>query len=369
MTHFRRIPLLFLFATLATLSWAQSTAQIQGTVRDASGAAVPGAEVKATQTATGVARTTVTGTDGGYVLANLPLGPYQLEVAKEGFAKYAQTGIELAVGDSPSVDVPMKVGTLTEEVQVQANAALVETQTTGISGVMENQRILELPLNGRNPTDLIALTGAAVAPGPQFNASSRSFQGVLGGQGYSVAGGQTSGVTYVLDGAFHNNAYDNLNLPLPFPDALQEFKVETSALTASNGIHGGATVSAVTKSGTNEIHGDAFEFIRNNALNATPPFNARGADGKRLTDGLKRNQFGGTIGGPIIRNKVFYFAGYQGTTTRQRPADILAFVPTAQMLAGDFTTFASPTCNNGRQITLAAPFGTNGQPVNKVSPT
>ena len=362
------------FLSLWVASWghfacAQSTAQIQGTVRDASGAAVPGADVKATQTATGVARATTTGTDGGYVLANLPLGPYQLEVTKEGFSKYAQTGIELGVDDSPTIDVPMKVGALTEQVQVEANAALVETQTTGISGVMENQRILELPLNGRNPTDLIALTGAAVAPGPAFNASSRSFQGVLGGQGYSVAGGQTSGITYVLDGAFHNNAYDNLNLPLPFPDALQEFKVETSALPASNGIHGGATITSVTKSGTNEIHGDVFEFIRNNALNATNPFAARGTDGKRLTDGLKRNQFGGTVGGPIVKNKVFYFGAFQGTMTRQRPADSLAFVPTASMLAGDFTAFASPACNNGRQITLAAPFGTNGQPANKVSPT
>src|SRR5262249_5570557 len=141
-----------------------------------------------------------------------------------------------------------------------------------------------------------------VAPGAAFNASSRSFQGVLGGEGFSVAGGQSSSVSYQLDGATHNNPYDNLNLPLPFPDALQEFKVETSALTAQNGFHAGAAVNAVTKSGTNEFHGDLFEFVRNPSINATNPF-ATIQNGKRLTDGQKRNQFGGTVGGPIKKNK------------------------------------------------------------------
>ncbi|MBV8842140.1 MAG: TonB-dependent receptor [Bryobacterales bacterium] len=348
----------------AGLAWAQSTAQIQGTVRDASGGAVPGAEVKATQTETGVSRSTTTGADGGYVLSNLAIGPYTLEVTKEGFSKYAQTGIVLAVADSPTVDVPMKVGSLSEQVQVEANAALVETQNSGVSSIMENQRILDLPLNGRNPSDLIQLAGAAVAPGPAFNASSRSFQGVLGGQGYSVAGGQTSGVTYVLDGSLHNNPFDNLNLPLPFPDALQEFKLETSALMAENGIHSGATVNAVTKSGTNAFHGDVFEFIRNNIFNATNPApnTAKGPDGKRLTDGLKRNQFGGTLGGPILKNKLFFFTGFQETVTRQNPASSFAFVPTAQMLAGDWTTFASTQCQVV-PLTLKSPFVGN-----KISP-
>jgi len=232
-----RICVLFCFAVCA---WAQATSQIQGVVQDATGAAVPGAEVKATQTETGATRAVNSGAEGGYVLSNLPTGPYRLEVSKAGFSTYVQTGIVLQVASNPTVDVALKVGAVTEQVQVEANASLVETQSTGIGAVIENQRILELPLNGRNPTDLIQLAGAAV---PQGAASSRSMQG---GQSYSVAGGQSFGVAYLLDGATHNNPYDALNLPLPFPDALQEFKVETGSLTAVNGGHSGASVNAVT---------------------------------------------------------------------------------------------------------------------------
>jgi hypothetical protein len=342
--------------------WAQATAQIQGVVQDASGAAVPGAEVKATQTSTGIGRTATTAPDGSYVLPELPIGPYQLEVTKEGFSKYVQTGIVLQVASNPTIPITLKVGQLTEQVSVQADAALVETQATGVGHVMENQRILDLPLNGRNPADLIQLAGAAVAPGGVYNASSRSFQGQSGGQGYAVAGGQTSSVAYLLDGAIHNNPFDGLNLPLPFPDALQEFKLETSALTAQNGIHSGATVTSVTKSGTNEYHGDLFYFVRNNVFNATNPF-SQVVNGSRLTDGLKRNQFGGTVGGPVKKNKLFFFGGFQETMTRQQPASNLTHIPTAQMLAGDWTAVTSPACNGGRQINLTAPFSGN-----KISP-
>src|SRR5438128_1295932 len=132
-----------------------------------------------------------------------------------------------------------------------------------------------------------------------LNATSRSFGGTQGGLAYSIAGGQSYGVAYLLDGATHNNPYDNLNLPMPFPDALQEFKVETSALTAQNGMHSGAAVNAAMKAGTNEIHGDLFEFVRNGKFNARNFFAAK-------RDTLKRNQFGGTVGGPIQKNKLFF---------------------------------------------------------------
>src|SRR5207302_653043 len=149
---------------------------------------------------------------------------------------------------------------------------------------------VELPLQGRQVTDLIVLAGAAVQTS---TASSRSMQG---GVNISVAGGQSFGVAYLLDGAMHNNPQDNANLPMPFPDALQEFSVATSGLSAQNGMHSGASVSAVTKSGTNTLHGNAFEFIRDKRFNATNPFALIGPDGKRRDDGLKRNQFGGTVG-------------------------------------------------------------------------
>jgi hypothetical protein len=175
----------------------------------------------------------------------------------------------------------------------------------------------------------------------------------------SVAGGLRSGVGYTLDGAMHNNTYDNSNLPFPFPDALQEFRVATSGLSADNGMHSSASVNAVVKSGTNSLHGNAFEFLRDRRFNAKSPFAPVGPDGKRLDDGLNRNQFGGTLGGPIVRDRLFFFGGYQRTRTIETPPDNLAFVPTAAMLAGDFRAAASPLCNSGRQVTLLAPFAGN----------
>jgi hypothetical protein len=331
--------------------WAQGTSQIQGVVRDATGLSVPGAEVKATQTDTGIARSITSGTDGVYVLANLPIGPYRLEVGKTGFATFVQTGITLQVNSNPTVDVTLRVGAVSEQVQVEANAALVETQNTSVGGFIDNQRILELPLNGRNAAELVALVGAAV-PGGKNNTA-----GYPGGLNISVAGGMLSGVGYFLDGTMYNNLFDAVNLPFPFPDALQEFKVETSNLTAQYGTHAAAAVSAVVKSGTNQFHGSAFEFLRNGNMNARNFFASR-------RDTLKRNQYGGTIGGPIKQNKVFFFAGYQGTKTRSDPADRTAFVPSTQMLRGDFSgcstypaTIRDPLSN--------APFANKQIPVSR----
>ena len=342
---------------LTSGAWAQavSTAQINGNVRDASGLAVPGAEIKATQTSTGLVRTTSTGGDGSYLLLNLPIGPYQVEVSKEGFSKYVQSGIVLQVDSNPTMDVALRVGSVNEQVIVQADAALVETHSTGIGTVVDNKRVVELPLNGRNATQLIFLGGmATTGNGTNLN-TIRNYPTVL----VSVAGGQGNGVTYLLDGATHNDVMNNLNLPLPFPDALQEFKIETSALPAQYGLHSSAAVNGVTKSGTNSIHGDVFEFLRNGAFNARDYFAA-------TRDTLKRNQFGGTIGGPVLKDRLFYFAGYQGTHQRSDPPQSVAFVPTALMLSGDFTAFAAPACNGNRQITLAPSLGFVG---NKISPT
>ena len=331
-----RVSMLLLLSCAA--GWAQSTAQIHGTVQDTTGAAVPGAEVKATQTATGVVRTVVTGQDGGYVLTNLPLGPYQLEVSKEGFNKSVQSGILLQVNSDPAVDVSLRVGAVSEQVQVEANAALVETRNSGVGEVIQNQRILELPLNGRNVTDLITLAGAAVN---YETVQTRWFNNLpeisIGGQSYF-------GTDYSLDGASHLNFLSGTTMPIAFPDAIQEFKAESSGQSSQ---HGSATsVSVVTKSGTNEIHGDLFEFLRNDGFGSAREYFSTS------TSSLKRNQFGGTIGGPILKNKLFYFGGFQGTITRQNPGNSTSTVPTAAVLAGDWSTFASPTCNSGVQKTL-----------------
>jgi hypothetical protein len=223
---------------------------------------------------------------------------------------------------------------VTEQVEVQANATLVETRSVGVGQVVENARILELPLNGRAVVELLALSGAAT-PALTVTGSNRD---PFSRGNVSVAGGLSTGLNYTLDGANHNNQYSGSYLSMPFPDALQEFKVETSATSAQSGVKSSGTVSLVTKSGTNEIHGDLFEFVRNGKFNARNVFATR-------RDSIKRNQYGGTVGGPIAKNKLFFFAGYQGTKIRQDPPDSLAFVPTPAMLAGDFTAFASAACN------------------------
>ena len=181
----------------------------------------------------------------------------------------------LQVGATPTINAVLALGSLEETVTVEAAAPLVDVRSAGISYVVENERIVELPLQGRQVTDLLVLSGAAVQTGAV------SSRGMPGGVNISVAGGLSTGVGYTLDGATHNNPQQNVNLPLPFPDALQEFRVATSGLSAQNGVHSGASVNAVTKSGTNRFSGNAFEFLRDHRFNATSPFAAIGPDGKR----------------------------------------------------------------------------------------
>src|SRR5712692_3911811 len=276
----------FLFSCLTCgAGWAQVTAQISGTVRDVSGAVLPGVEVTATQTATGLVRTVVSNETGSYVLPNLPVGPYKLDATLPGFRSFSQTGIVLTVDANPALNITLQVGQVSETVEVQADAALVETRTTGIGQVMENARVLDLPLNARQVTDLIIISGAAVGGGVQN--TPRNYPTDI----ISVGGGTNDGLAFLLDGAVHNDPYGNQALPLPFPDALQEFKIETSAVPAQYGFHAAGAVNVVTKSGSNEFHGSLFEFVRNRIFNARNTFAAE-------RDGLKRNQFGGVIGGP-----------------------------------------------------------------------
>jgi hypothetical protein len=338
----------------AAAGWAQ-TAQINGTVVDTSGLAIPAAEIKATQTATGVVRSTLSSADGSYVLPNLPVGPYMIEVVKEGFTKYVQTGIVLEVDSNPTIEIAMKVGAVNEQVTVEAGAAQVETHTTSVGQVVNSQQISEMPLNGRNPIELVFLAGMASYPGNGAVNSVRNYPTVA----VAVAGGQPNGVGYLLDGAIYQDPYNNMSLPLPFPDAFQEFNVETSAVPAQYGYHASAVVTAVTKSGTNQYHGDLFDFLRNGDLDSRDFFAA-------TRDTLRRNQFGGTIGGPIKKDKLFFFLGNQETLQRSAPTQNTAFIPTPAAAAGDFSALMSPACNNGQQITLPSSYGFVN---NQISPT
>jgi hypothetical protein len=329
-----------------------STAQLSGKVTDTSNAVLPGVTITVTQADTGAVRTAVTDADGSYLVSNLSPGPYRLEVALQGFRTYVQTGIVLQVAATPTINVSLALGDVQETITVQAEAPLVDVKSAGVSEVVESARIVELPLQGRDVTALLVLAGASVNTG---SPNSRSF---AGGVNVAVAGGLPFGVAYLLDGAMHNDSQNNANLPLPFPDALQEFRVATTGLTAQNGMHSGASVNAITKSGTNRFSGNLFEFNRDHRFNAIDPF-AKVVNGKKVDDGLSRNQWGGTAGGPIVRDKLFFFGGYQGTNQHQVPASNIAFVPTEAMLRGDFTTFASAKCNGGTPITLRAPYVNN----------
>jgi hypothetical protein len=343
------VPLLMLSASTA---WGQATAQISGTVRDQSSAVLPGVEIAAIQTETGAARTTITNETGTYVLSNLPLGPYKLEAALAGFRTFVQSGIVLQVNSSPVINPVMEVGQVSEQVEVQANAALVETSNVGIGQVIEQQRILELPLNGRQVTDLITLSGAAVTTNVS---TGRLFNDL---PYISVGGGVPFGVDYSLDGANHMNFLIGTTMPMPFPDATQEFKVESTGLSAQRG--NSAAVAVVTKSGTNEFHGDVFEFLRNDLFNATEYFAAVDpSTGQKVKSTLKRNQFGGTVGGPIVKSRLFLFGGFQATKLRQDPANVQQFIPTPALLQGDWTAFTSAACNAGVPRMLRPPFNNN----------
>ncbi len=334
---------------------AVASAQISGVVTDPSGAPVPSAQITATQIATGLVRSTQSGADGSYVLPTLPVGPYRLEVQANGFSAYLQTGINLQVSDSPKINVTLQVGQIKQQVEVSANASMVKTDTTAVSQVIDQARIVDLPLNGRQPTQLIMISGAANDIGPANGQSDlNNSKNYFSADAISVAGGQANGTNYLLDGGENMDVFSNVNLPLPFPDALQEFSVETSALSARYGMHAGAVVNAVTKSGTNQFHGDLFEFVRNGYFNARDFFAS-------APDTLKRNQYGGTLGAPIVKDKVFGFFGYQGTTIRTAPPSFISFTPTEAALNGDFSQLESAPCQaSGTARTIINP--NTGQP-------
>lgn len=357
-----------------SLGQAVNNAQIHGTITDPSGAAVIGARVTATQATSGLIRVTVTGSSGDYSLPNLPVGPYRLEVAAQGFQNYVQTGIALQVSENPKIDVSLQVGTVTTVAEVHADASMVTTSETSVSQVIDQQRVMDLPLDGRQLTDLILLSGASTntsIPGNDLLSSKNYGNGNVTSSvtaTISVAGGQQNSNNYVLDGGDHVDKFSNVNMPFPFPDAVQEYSVQTSTLTARYGAHPGSVVNVITKSGTNKWHGDLFEFLRNDAVNAHH-WVAPGKTENPNDNALRRNQFGGTIGGPIVADRLQFFAGYQATRNFQMQAPTTVFVPTAAALGGDFSVLESATClGAGKSRTLKSPTSGKTFTGNKISP-
>lgn len=344
----------------ASYSQANPVSDLSGTVQDQTGASIPGAAIILTNTDTGARRTDTSDSSGNYRFSSLPVGHYKLDIAKDGFKTYTQASIELQVNSNPTIAVGMQLGATTETVEVDASAPLVETQSVGVGQVVDQKQIVDLPLNGRDATQLITLSGAAVQGSPGGISNTLDYPN---SPSYSLAGGQANGTNYFLDGAPHMDIRTNLGLPLPFPDALDQFKVETSSLGANYGSLPGGAVNAVTRSGTNTFHGTFFEFIRNGAVNAQNYF-FNPATGVR--DSLKRNQYGGTVGGRIIRDKLFFFAGLQVTNIRSNPFTSTFTVPNAVRNNGDFTTLLTSTANGGcasSNVTLKPGF------TSKISPS
>jgi hypothetical protein len=323
------------------------TGSIQGSITDATGAIIQNATVTATNVATQVKQIAITEGSGHYSLPNLAIGTYTLDVVAAGFEHYTQSKIVLEVGSSISVNVGMTVGRTDQKVEVQASGLALQTEDASFKQTIDQQTVTEMPLNGRQMTGLIALSGGSTpAPGGDFTGSKYSYQVIS----VSIAGGMGNTTMWRLDGGTNNDYMANGNLPFPFPDAVSQFSVESTALSAQDGMHTGGLVNVVTRSGTNKYHGSAFEFIRNNYINASNFFSA-------TKDTLHQNQFGGTFGGPILKDKLFAFAGYQRSVSNQSQAATQAFVPTAANLAGDWSVTDGPNCTSNKStIALVDPL-------------
>ena len=299
----RRIVLLSLLCTLLVpaIARAQGLGSINGTVTDPSGAAVPGAKVTATQAGTSFTRDANSNSDGFFVLPSVAPAVYHLSVTATGF-KSETEDVTVLANQALTVNFHLSLGSASESVTVSGTALSVDVSTSTLKQVVESTRINDLPLNGRNVAQLtFTVAGAVISPnGGMDQGQQKTFPGAQTVSANGSFGDQTS---YLLDGGDYMDTYTDVNQPFPFPDELEEFSVQTSNYNAQYGNNAGAVVNVITKSGTNEFHGDAFEYNRNpafNALNYLSP-----------TDRIKRNQFGGTIGGPILRNKLYFYAGYQ----------------------------------------------------------
>jgi hypothetical protein len=315
------IRIVLLLSILSASAFAQGTVTIFGTVTDKSGAVVPGAQITVTQPATGLSRTANTDDQGNYILTQLAAGTYNLRMEAQGFKSFLLETIQTQVDENRRVDAILEVGQVTESVSVTAEIAQVETRSGAIREVVDSKRIVELPLNGRNPLELqylVAGSGARTARDQAQNG------------GVSINGSRANSNNYQLDNGDNHDPYFNSASVFPSPDALEEFSIQTNSYAADRGRNAGAFMTAVTKSGTNQFHGTLFEFLRNEKLNArnffantVPPF--------------KRNQFGATIGGPIQRDKAFFFFSWQSTYERSAPGAVTATVPTAEQRQGDFS--------------------------------
>jgi hypothetical protein len=334
------ITLFSLLIVLApSLSSAQdATGRVVGTTSDQQAAVIPDVQITVTNTATHVARKTSTDRDGYFQVLALPIGDYQVTAEHGGFRTIISDEHKLLINQSLRIDLTMQVGSTNQKIEVQANAAAVETVDATLGQSVTSRQLINMPLNGRDVLDL-----ALLQPGVTESNDDNSAPG-----NFSIAGGRSDSVTYLLDGGVNNDLLDNSQLLNPNPDAIAEFRLLTSNYTAEYGRNGGGIISVVTKSGSNQVHGSGFEFLRNTAFNANDYFNIPQGLPR---DNLKRNQFGATIGGPILKDRIFFFAAYQGQRQIADQPSIESPTFTPAELNGDFST-----ANNGAPDPNVAAF-------------
>src|SRR5271155_962397 len=318
---------LFLMALLTSLNVAgqQITGSIRGTVSDPSGAIVQAAAITAKQTETGLTRAVVTDRQGEYVLVELPIGHYQLEVHAPGFQKYLQQGILLDVNETATVSVRLTLGAETQQVKVSADAALVQNTVSSLGETVMEREILDLPLDGRNFSQLGLLQPGVVPLTPgllEAGGPARS------NQAYAVDGQRPESNNFLIDGADNVSSVDGGFVLKPPVDAIAEFKILSHNANAEFGRNTGSTTNIVTRSGANSFHGAAWEFLRNDAMDASDYFS-------QSVQPLKQNQFGATFGGPIVKDKTFFFAYYEGFRNRQGET-VPATVPSLDERTGNF---------------------------------
>ncbi len=310
---------------------AQSaTATIYGQVTDAQGAVIPGVKITVTNLATRVAEKTTTDAGGNYRVLNLPIGTYTVAAEHPGFSKLVTSGRTLQINEQEKMDLRLEVGAVNQVVEVSGVGTNVETENPTIGQSVTSRPIVNLPLNGRNVLNLALLQPGVTEDNPDDN----NGQGIGGVSGFSVAGGRADSITYLLDGGVNNDLMGNEVVLNPNPDAIEEFRILTSNYTAEYGRNAAGVISVVTKSGTNGFHGSAFDFARNTAFDANSYFNI--LDGLPKNN-LKRQQFGGTVGGPIVKDRLFFFVAYQGQRQTQTDVEPQTTTFTPAELNGDFS--------------------------------
>jgi len=326
---------------------------ITGTVSDPSGAVVAGAKVTVTELSTSIIRTETTNSSGQFNFTALPPSTYKVSVDAQGFKGYVQNLIMLA-DQVRNMDVRLEVGSQTQQVTVETSAVQVNTVNPTLGQVIDQTRLVDIPLNGRNAADLtLMVPGAVSANANNSGALQGDTKQIPGADAIAVNGARPDQIAYNLDGGNNEDLMSNVNDPFPMPDVLQEFSVQTNSFDAQYGANAGAVVNVITKSGTNQWHGGLFEFVRNRVFNGTNYF----ASAK---DPLKRNQFGGDVGGPIHRDTTFMEFGWQKTILRDVNNATNAVIPTAANVTGDFSNYLTAGATNplsgGKTVTLQNPW-------------